>query len=62
MTLRLLKAIAQILDFTHRPQDRLALEQQAEMIMEGSCEGLSRPRDQKMVEECYRKVIEARRA
>ncbi len=58
VTLCLLKAIAQIARHTHRPRDRLALEQQAEMILQGSREGLSQQRDQQMVENLYRQVAE----
>jgi uncharacterized membrane protein len=56
VTLRLLKAIAQIASHTHRPRDRLALEQQAEMILLGSRESLSQQRDRQMVEDLYRQV------
>ncbi|MBD2465499.1 DUF2254 domain-containing protein [Oscillatoria sp. FACHB-1407] len=56
VTLRLLKAIAQIASHTHRPRHRLALEQQAEMILQGSREGLPQQRDQQMVEDSYRQV------
>jgi uncharacterized membrane protein len=58
VTLRLLKATAQIASHTHRPRDRLALEQQAEMILQGSHEGLSQQRDQQRVEDLYRQVVE----
>lgn len=57
VTLRLLKAIAQITRCTQRPRDRLALEQQAEMILQGSREGLSQQQDQQMVEELYRQML-----
>lgn len=57
VTLRLLKAIAQIANHTHRPRDRLALEQQAEIILQGSREGLSQPQDQQMAEDLYRQVV-----
>jgi len=56
VVLRLLKAIAQIASHTHRPRDRLALEQQAEMILEDSREALAQSRDQQMVEDFYRQV------
>ncbi|MDX2232233.1 MAG: DUF2254 domain-containing protein [Leptolyngbyaceae cyanobacterium bins.349] len=56
VTLHLLKAIAQIASHTHHPRDRLALEQQAEMILQGSREGLSQPRDQQMVEDLYHQI------
>lgn len=62
VTLRLLKAIAQIASHTHRPRDRLALEQQAEMILQGSREGLSMQWDQQLVEELYRQMMETWRA
>lgn len=58
VTLCLLQAIAQIASQTHRPRDRLVLEQQAEMILQGSREGLSQQRDQQMVENLYRQVAE----
>lgn len=58
VTLHLLNAIAQIASRTHRPHDRLILEQQAEMILQGSREGLSQQRDQQMVEDLYRQVAE----
>jgi uncharacterized membrane protein len=58
VTLRLLKAIAQIASHTHHPRNQLALEQQAEMILQGSREGLSQQRDQQMVEDLYRQVAE----
>ena len=58
VTLRLLKAIAQIASHTHRPRDQIALEQQAEMIVQGSREGLSQQRDRQIVEDLYRQIIE----
>jgi uncharacterized membrane protein len=59
VTLRLLTAIAQIASCTHCPHDRFALEQQAEMILQGSREGSFQQRDQQRVEDLYRQVIEA---
>ncbi len=56
VTLHLLRAIAQIGSCTHRPHDRIVLEQQAEMILQGSYEGLSQVRDQQLVEDLYRQV------
>jgi uncharacterized membrane protein len=58
VTLRLLNAIAQIASCTHCPHDRFALEQQAEMILQGSREGSFQQRDQQRVEDLYRQVIE----
>jgi len=62
VVLRLLKAIAQISSHTCRPRDRFPLEQQAAMIVEDSRGELSQPRDQQMVEDLYRQVIEAWRS
>ncbi|MBE9182480.1 DUF2254 domain-containing protein [Oculatella sp. LEGE 06141] len=57
VTMHLLTAIAQIASRTHRSHDRFALQQQAEMIFQGSREGLSQKYDQQMVEDRYRQVI-----
>jgi len=57
VTLHLLRAIAQIANCTHYPPDRLALEQQADMILQGSQEGLSIQRDQQMVEDLYQQMM-----
>lgn len=57
VTLHLLKAVAQIASHTHCPRDRLALEQQAEMILQGSREGLSQQRDQQMVKDLYHQLV-----
>jgi uncharacterized membrane protein len=61
VTLHLLRAIAQIGSCTHRPHDRIVLEQQAEMILQGSYEGLAQVRDQQLVENLYRQVQETLR-
>lgn len=58
VTLHLFKAIARIVSHTHSARNRLALEQQAEMILQGSREGLSQQRDQQMVEDLYHQVAE----
>lgn len=55
--IRLLSAIAQIASRAHRPQDRFALEQQAEMILQDSHEGLSREKDRQDVAEQYHQVM-----
>lgn len=54
--LRLLRAIGQIASHARSPHDRLALEQQAELIVQSSREGLAQQRDQTMMEELYRQV------
>lgn len=61
VTLRLLKAIAQIASRTHHPQERLALEQQAEMVLRYSREELSQHRNQPIAEKLYQQVIEISR-
>lgn len=57
VTMRLLNAIAQIVSRSHRPSDRFALQQQAELIVQGSREGLSRKRDQQLVEDLYHQML-----
>jgi uncharacterized membrane protein len=56
VTLHLLRAIAQIASCTHRPHDRLALEYQAEMIVQGSKEGLFQQREQQLIEDLSHQV------
>lgn len=62
VTLRLLKAIAQIASRVYRPHDQLVLEQQAEMILQSSRESLSHHRKQNLVEELYQQVLESCKA
>ncbi|MBF2050176.1 MAG: DUF2254 domain-containing protein [Elainella sp. C42_A2020_010] len=59
VTIRLLEAISTIAAFTHRPDDRVALHRHAEMIYQGSREGLPEAQDRNDVEERYLRVIKA---
>lgn len=59
VTVRLLEAIAQIAHHASRPQDRFVLEQQAKIILQGSCEELSQKQDQEEVKQKYDQVMTA---
>lgn len=57
VTLHLLGAIARIGSHIRHSRDRLALEQHADMILQGSREELSMQRDQQRVEELYQQMM-----
>jgi uncharacterized membrane protein len=54
VAIRLLETIAVIAGATHRPGDRAALLDQAEMIVRGAREALPEEGDRRAVEACYR--------
>jgi uncharacterized membrane protein len=53
VTIRLLETIAMVAEFSHRAEDRAALQRHAEMINRGASEGLSESEDRRVVEEHY---------
>lgn len=55
--IRLLDAIDQIASYTHHPHDRFVLQQQAEIILQGSHEGLSQEKDRESVADKYHEVM-----
>ncbi|KKN00519.1 hypothetical protein LCGC14_1136980 [marine sediment metagenome] len=59
MTIRLLETIAVVAEFSHRAEDRAALQRHAEMINRGAREGLSERKDRQVVGERYQAVIRA---
>jgi len=55
--MRLLDAIEQIASCTHHPHDRFVLQQQAEMILQGSHEGLSQEKDRESIADKYQEIM-----
>ena len=51
--------IALIANYTYKSQDRSTLRRHADMIQEGSSEGVSLEQDRKHVQEAYSAVIKA---
>jgi uncharacterized membrane protein len=59
VTLRLLEIIALVASHVHREEDRQALRRQADMIQQGSLEGLPVEPDRDRVEKSYQKALQA---
>ncbi len=59
VTIRLLESIAVIAEYTENPQDKKALRRHADLILKGSCQGLSFEEDKQDVEQQYAAVLKA---